>query len=300
VILKQTLTMFLLMAIGFILYRTKKLTDKGNRELGTILLYLTLPCVIISSYLTEASPEKYRLMGISAAAGASALLVAILMSRFFFGSRRRMEHFCCSFSNAGFIGIPVIEAAIGEEAVFFVATFIALLNVFQWVYGAPVLAGNGKNPMSAKLWTNPVLVAFVIGLLLFLTQLRLPAVVSGAIRMLKNMNTPLAMIILGAYLGQMKLGELFTDGWTYLCSAWRLIAIPIVTFLALCLFPAKYLDIKLVVLIAASAPVGSNAPIFAERCGADSAQAVRCVSMSTIFSIVTLPVLVALAKTLWT
>ncbi len=300
VMLKQTVMMFLLMAVGFILFRTKKLSEKGNREMGTILLYLTLPCVIISSYMTHSSPEKLRLLGISAAAGAAALLVAILMSRFFFGSRRRMEHFCCSFSNAGFIGIPVIEAVLGNEAVFFVATFIALLNVFQWVYGAPVLAGNGKNPMSSKLYTNPVLIAFVIGLILFFTQVKLPSVITGAIGMLRSMNTPLAMIILGAYLGQMKLKELFTDMWTYICSAWKLIAIPVVTFGVLCLFPAEYLDIKIVVLIAASAPVGSNAPIFAERCGADSAQAVRCVSMSNLFSIINLPIIVAEAIAIWT
>ena len=72
------------------------------------------------------------------------------------------------------------------------------------------------------------------------------------------------------------------------------------TFGVLCLFPNEYLDIKIVVLIAASAPVGSNAPIFAERCGSDSAQAVRCVSMSTIFSIITLPLIVAAATAIWT
>ena len=299
VVLKQTVTMFLLMAVGFVLYRSGKLTDKGNGELGTILLYVTLPCVIVNSYLTEATRENITAFGITLGVSVVIIALSILASRFAFGFKRRTEHFCSAFSNAGFIGIPVIEAALGASAVFYVASFIAILNVMQWVYGAPIMSEDGKNKMSAKLWQNPVLIASVIGIVLFFTQLPLPGVIKGGITFFKNMNTPLAMLILGAYLAKTRFVELFTDKWAYICSGFRLVAVPIICFAALSLMPARFLDIKLAILIAASAPVGSNAPIFAERSGRDSAPSVRCVSMSTVFSIITLPVLIAIARAFW-
>ena len=136
-------------------------------------------------------------------------------------------------------------------------------------------------------------------MLLFFLPVQLPAALSGMVATIASMNGPLAMIVLGAYLAQVPLKELFTDRETYLCTAVRLVVIPVLTMLLLWLVPGKYLTIRMAVLLAASAPVGSNVAIFAQIYHANYTDAVKDVCLSTLCSILTMPLILALAGMFW-
>ena len=299
ILLRQITIMFLLMAVGYFLYQRKMITLQGNKELGTFLIYIILPASIIKSYITEYSSEKLIGLLLSFLAAILSLAVAIVVSRVAFGSRDKVKHFGTAFSNAGFIGIPLVKAVVGDEAVFYIAAFVALLNILQWTYGVVVMSGSREAISSKKLLTNPIIIALCIGLLLFLVQLPVPTLVTDTLGLLAGMTAPVAMVTLGVYLGQMKLGELFRDKNTYISSFLRLVVIPFLTLAILCLLPSEYRDIKLTILIAAAAPVGSNVAIFAQLNGQDQAGAVRCVCLSTIFSIITMPIVLGLAGMIW-
>ena len=299
ILLKQIVVMFLLMFIGYCLFKTKKITLQGNKELGTILIYIILPASIIKSYITELNSEKLIGLFLSFAAAVLALAVSIIVSRIVFGNRQKIEHFGTAFSNAGFIGIPLVKAAVGEEAVFYVAAFVALLNILQWTYGVMVMSGSKEAVAAKKVITNPIVISLAIGLILFLTQIPAPAMATDLLSLVGNMTAPVAMITLGVYLAQIKMKDLFTEKSAYISTVFRLFVIPLLTIVLLSLIPAEYRDIKLAILIAAAAPVGSNVAIFAQINGLDYTRAVKSVCLSTIFSIVSMPVIVGIAGMLW-
>ncbi len=299
ILLKQIVVMFLLMSIGYGLFKAKKITLQGNKELGILLIYVILPASIIKSYITDYSQEKLYGLFVSLLAAIAALAVSVIISRFVFGNRQKVEHFGTAFSNAGFLGIPLVKAIVGESAVFYVAAFVALLNILQWTYGVVVMSGSREAISFKKIATNPVIISLEIGLFLFISQLAVPSIFTDTIAILGNMTAPVAMITLGVYLAQMKFQELFQEKWAYLSTLLRLIIIPVITLGLLTLLPVQYRDIKLTILIAAAAPVGSNVAIFAQLNGLDYTRAVKSICLSTLFCIVTMPILIGVAGFLW-
>ena len=254
-----------------------------------------MPAAILKAYMTSYTPERLIGLVLSFLAALLALLLAIFISRIFFKKEQAIERFGAAFSNAGFIGIPLVQMTLGEEAVFYISSFVALLNILQWTYGVFILTGDRNTFSFQKLRTNPVILSFLGGLLLFFLPVRLPDLLTGMIGSLAAMNGPLAMIVLGTYLAQVSPGSLFKEKLAYRSSFVRLILIPILTIILLGFFPAEYHTLKLAVLIAASAPIGSNVAIFAQLYGQDYTRAVKEVCLSTLLCMITLPLITGLA-----
>lgn len=299
IIFKQIIVMFILMSIGYVLFRSKKISMEGNRELGTLLIYVILPATIIRSYISSFSMEKVTGLFLSFGASAISLAISIMVSRIAFGNRRRIEHFGTAFSNAGFIGIPIVKAVVGDEAVFYLAAFIALLNLLQWTYGVFVMSGNKDAISCKKIISNPIIISLTIGLVLFLTQIPVNAVCMDVLTLVGNMTAPVAMITLGVYLAQVNWKEMFTDKWAYCSMILRLFVIPLITLGVLSLIPGEYREVKLAMLIATAAPVGSNVAIFAQLNGLNYKTAVTNVCLSTICSIASMPIIVGVAGLIW-
>lgn len=290
--------MFLLIAVGIFLVKKGYLSEQGGKDLGAILLKVVIPCVVIKSYITEYTPERLRELAVSAALAVAALLVAMAVSYVFFSTRRRIENFAASFCNVGFIGIPLVQAVMGEQAVFHLAAFIALLNILQWTYGVLIMTGD-KDAIKVKvIISNPVVLAFLGGILLFVLRIPVPQVIVSTLGSIAAMNTPLAMIILGTYVAKMSWKELVSSKSAYLCTLVRLIVVPAATLLVFCLIPGD-IKIKEVVLIACCTPVGANIAIFARQYDRDYRLSVVTVCLSTLACIVTIPVFyMALEKVL--
>lgn len=294
-LLKQNILMFLYLLIGYFLFRKKLIGISGSADIGRMLLHIVMPAAILKAYMTSYTPERLIGLVLSFLAALLALLLAIFISRIFFKKEQAIERFGAAFSNAGFIGIPLVQMTLGEEAVFYISSFVALLNILQWTYGVFILTG-GRNTFSfQKLRTNPVILSFLGGLLLFFLPVRLPDLLTGMIGSLAAMNGPLAMIVLGTYLAQVSPGSLFKERLAYRSSFVRLILIPVLTIILLGFFPAEYHTLKLAVLIAASAPIGSNVAIFAQLYGQDYTRAVKEVCLSTLLCMITLPLITGLA-----
>lgn len=300
ILVRQIAQMFLLAALGYLLFKGKKITQEGSRALGNILIYLALPAVIVNSFLVERTAEH--MLGILYSAGAAAvlLLVSILLSRLFF-RRDPIAAFAGAFSNPGFFGIPLILASVGQGAVFYVACFVAFLNIGQWTYGVSIMTGRpilaGLQP--GRLIRAPFIIALLIGLALFLSGVTLPAPISGCLSAVAGLNTPLAMFTVGIYLAQTDLKRMFGRKKLYLLSLVRLVLIPLAGLLLLGLLPASLHAMKLALLLALACPVGSNVAVYAQLHGKDYPYAVETVVLSTLFSVVTIPLVVRLAELIW-
>lgn len=202
-----------------------------------------------------------------------------------------IDDFGAAFSNAGFMGFPLVTAVLGSDAIFYAAGFVALLNALQWTYGQALLSGDKKHYSLQAVLKNPLVLSLLAGLLIFFVQIPVPAMAQDALEAIAGLNAPLAMIILGVYLAQTKLLSLFTEPRLYVVCAVRLLLIPALTILVLWFVPEQYAAIRLTLIIVASAPVGSNVAVYAQKLDQDYAYAVRLVCLSTLLSIITMPAL---------
>ena len=300
ILVRQILQMFFLAGIGFLLFKGNKITKEGSKALGNILIYVALPAVIINGFRVERNDAHVLGILISAGAAAVLLLLSILVSRLFF-KKDAIAAFAGSFSNPGFFGIPLIIASVGQEAVFYVACFVAFLNVGQWTYGVSILNGQPirQGFQLKKLIRAPFIIAITIGLALFITQLPLPAIVSGCLSAAAGLNTPLAMFTVGIYLAQTDLKKMIGRKSLYKVASVRLLLIPLLSAALLTLFPAAFHDMKLALLLATACPVGSNVAVYAQLHGKDYPYAVETVIISTLFSVLTIPAIVYLASMVW-
>ena len=296
---KQNVVMLCYLLIGYLLFKKRLLTVKGSAEMGKLLLYVIMPFTIVKSYIRDYSSEMLGDFIISFFTALVTLLFSIIISSVVFKNKSAIKQFGAAFSNAGFIGIPLVQMTMGDEAVFYVASFVALLNIFQWTYGVAIMTKDKSIISYKKNLTNPIVISFLIGILLFFLPVQLPDILTNVISSLAGMNGPLAMLVLGTYLAQISLNELFTDKDTYVCTSVRLAVIPVLTIFLLMFVPEKYEMIKLSVLLVSSAPVGSNVAIFAQLFDKEYTGAVKDICLSTVCSMFTMPLIVSLTKIVW-
>ena len=304
-LIQQVLIMFILAGVGYVCFRTKKISMEGCKTLSNILIFLSLPCVIINSFLVEYSTEKLMGLVYSAFAAAVVMLISLVVSRLFF-SKDAVLNFASAFSNPGFFGIPLILSILDSGAVFYIAAFIAFVNLLQWSYGVSLLTskddGTGKRalknllPSPKRLFTAPFMIAVIIGLFFFLTRIPMPELVYKSIQYIANLNTPIAMFTIGIYFAQTNPAAMFRKPKLYLLSAVRLLVIPMISMAVLWFLPAEFAEMKLSLLIVSACPTGSNVAVYAQLYDSDYSYAVETVIISTLLSVVSIPLIVRIAE----
>ena len=296
-LINQTIIMFLLAGVGFALFKTRKITPEGSKSLANILIFIVLPCVIINGFLVERTTERMLGLLFSAVGAAVLLGVAIVISRIFF-KKDAIAGFSAAFSNAGFIGIPLVQNLLGVEYVFYMSAFLVAFGLMSWTYGLYLI--SGKADISAKkLLSNPAIMAAIFGMIIFVLRIQLPAVISSTLSTIGNMNTPLGMIILGTYIAKEDIKKVFTSKNSYLVSLVRLILVPLI-----CLFALKFIwvpveELRMLLLICASAPCGATLAMFSQMCGKDYSYGAQIVSLSTLLCPLTIMGVLTLATLLW-
>ena len=295
ILLRQIAIMALLMAVGIYLSRKGFLSPQGTKDLGAILLRIIIPCVIVKSYITTYSRERLLELALSAGLALAAFILAMGIAYLVYGKRRRIENFASAFCNAGFIGIPLAQAVIGDEGVFYMAASVALLNLFQWTYGVYIMTDRRDSISAKTIAKNPVVIAIVIGIALFLSRLPVPGIVTSTLGYIAGMNTPVAMILMGTYMAKLPWRKLL-DKRAYGCVLLRLVVIPAVVLAVFWALPISNQNVALAAYLAAATPVGANICVFAQQYDCDYEFSVVTVCLSTVLSIVTVPLMVSLAQ----
>lgn len=290
IVLRQSIIMFVYMAIGGLLFQKGLITKEGSKSLANLLLYAVLPCVVVKSFCVARTPERMNGLLVSFLAALGILLLAMAVSHLLF-QKNPIDDFGAAFSNAGFMGFPLVAAVQGSEAIFYAAGFVALLNALQWTYGQSLISGDPSYRSPKAILKNPLVLSLLLGILIFCFEIPVPAIASDLLAALAALNAPLAMVILGVYLAQTDVRTLFNDPHLYVVAAARLVLIPLLTARMLKLLPAQYAAITTTLVIVAAAPIGSNVAVYAQKLGKDYAYAVRGVCLSTLLSAITMPLL---------
>lgn len=292
----QCIVMFGIMGLGYLLVKLDMLSTSTTRELGALLLNVVLPIVIVRSFWGSYTPESMRAFVPACLLSAVALGVSMGIAHICYHQNGILE-FSAAFSNAGFIGIPLVQSAFGPDSVFYIAGFIAGLNVLQWTYGRWRISGSTNSISTRSILLSPMLIALVLGIALFLLQVPVPSIVQALMNNIANLNSPLAMLILGTYLANSDIGAVLTSKEAYAVSIVRLVLVPLATLFVFATLPCNQ-EVKLAILIAASAPVGANVSVFCQQLGFDTRRPSETVCLSTLLSLITLPLITALASSL--
>ena len=299
IILGQVLKMCLIMAIGFFISRIGLITHEGNAGLSNLLLLVVNPLLLFQSFMIEYTPRRMRDFLISALLAvvvhAISIGVATVVARKKGNPNAAIERICVVFSNCGFMGIPLIHAALGSEGVLYLTPYIVVFTVFLWTYGLAQMTGRSSLPQIMKSLVNPAIISIIIGLAFFVTGLRLPVFMNDGLGMLADMNTPLAMLIAGISLAESDLGKALRNKRLYLVCVVKLLVIPLLMMVIFMFLPINR-DIRYVNLIAAACPVATSGTLFALRYGGDYRYSAEIFAVGTLASMVTIPAIVFLME----
>lgn len=295
---QQVLVLFILIGVGALLTKLGFITDKGASSMTDVVLYAVTPCVIINAFQREYRPE---LLGGLLTALLCAFLVmfgSVLLAELLYRkkeiSRAVVLKFSLVFSNCGFMALPLQEAVLGKDGVFYGAAYIAVFNIFMWTYGLIAMSRKTELRSALKAIVNPGVIGTLIGVLLFIFSVKLPTVISSPISLLAALNTPVPMLVIGYHLMHADLKKVLTDKDAYFAMAMRLILIPLATLGVLYLCKVDP-TVATAVVIAVSSPVAAFTTMMSAKYGRDTQLSAGIVSASAIFSLLTMPLIVGLA-----
>lgn len=299
-VILEVAVILLLILVGYFTVKKGMFTKESLGSITSFLLYIVTPCLIVSSFL---SAESGKLDGwtllLAAVLPALSIVISIALSYLFFrkepSGRRRVLRFSMIFCNVGFMGIPLVEGIVGSEGVLYGSFFIAVFNIFCWTYGY-VMMGGGKVRLKALL-LNPGVIGIVIGLPLYLLDVPVPALFVEPVELISALNTPLAMIVVGGYIAQVKLRAFVSDLAVYKMAVLRLVVAPLL-YLALVWLLRPDETLLMSTVIQAATPVAANCVLFAVQYDSDAELASKSVAVSTALSVVTIPLLTVLVQAL--
>lgn len=302
VIAFQAVVMFILLFVGYFLYRKKLLGEEATRQLSNITISIINPIVIFNSYQTEFNSDM--LFGLLCAMALALAAQGIFVIAAHIAVRKgransSIERFAFAYSNCAFMGIPLVEAVFGSEGVFFLTAYITMFNIFMWTHGVCVMSSEkGGIKQFARVLVSPSMLAIALGLVTFFTGFRLPSVIQLPLNYLGATNTPLAMLVSGATIAKAGLLGGFKLKRVYYVQMFKLVIIPVLlcaVFIPLRIFGISGTVIN-VILIAAAAPTASATIMFSYKYGHDAEYAAHHFTVSTILSILTMPLILLVSE----
>ncbi len=300
VLFKQLLQLFIIMVMGILLVRTHILKSSDSRILSLVTIYLITPCMILSSFQIEYTPEIRNgfFLAVFAAVIVHIIFIIItaILGKFF--PLTKVERASIIYSNCGNLIIPLVTALLGKEWIIYCSAYMIVQTILVWTHGVSVISGEKKLEWK-KIASNINLIVIVISLILFLGQIRLPSIALGVVDSVGSTIGPFSMIMMGILLGDSDWKKIFTDRRVYGITTLRLIAIPAATILII-----KYCGLaslvpngrKILMLtsLAASAPAAATVTQLSQLYRVEEKHCGVINVMTTTLCVVTMPVMIAL------
>ena len=270
---QQVAVLFLLIGTGMVAVKTGVLKLENKQALSNLLVYIIVPAMVVNSYRMEFSAQILR--NLLAAFGMSVLSVLLTARKT--GSRMPIFRFACIFSNAAYMGFPLISALFGSEGLLYASAYVTVFNILLWTLGYGLVSGGSSvKEVARSLVRTPVLYAIVVGLGIYLLQIPLPTLMAGV-------NTPLSMLITGMLIAAGDVRSIVTDKHIWKLASVRMLLIPAAT-LALFGVLGFHGTAAQVVTLLECCPAAAITSVFAVQFGHDEHFAA-----GTLLSIITLP-----------
>ncbi len=297
---RQVFIMLILIIVGFVLAKKNIVSERGASDMSNVLLTIVTPCVLIQAYQIECDAAIMREIGL-------AFLLSIVLHAVFIPlayivfmrekdiEKKKINIFTSVYSNCGFMGIPLLASTLGEKGVLLGSAYLAMFNIIVWTHGLFLYGGNIKVLSAKNLVKNAGVMGSVVALILFFARIRLAGVLEASVDYIASLNTPLAMILLGAYLARAKIGAALKNASMYAVMAMRLLIMPIAAALLFALLGVDEM-LATALILPAACPSAAVGALFAEKFGMDTGYPSQIVSVSTVMSLATLPLVAYIAS----
>lgn len=284
--------LFLLVAAGIILRKKGILHEEAKAVLTDLVIYFILPCNIISSFLIEFNRKVLMEFAIILVIASLIQVVCLILANTLYkkepDSRKKVLQYGTVCSNAGFMGNPIAEGVYGAQGLMFASIFLIPQRIVMWSAGVSYFTESpDRKTVVKKVLTHPCIIAVYIGVFFLITQLKMPEFLENTIRGVGGCTTTVSMVLIGTILAEVKLKSMLDWG-IVKYTVIRLFLIPFMVFIACRLFSVDKV-LSGVSILLAGMPAGSTTAILAAKYNGDYIFATKCVVVTTLLSLVTIP-----------
>ena len=301
IVIQQMLMILILIGTGYILKKTNKIKSSVSKDLSALVVNVCNPAIIITSALQRDSSVTGRSLLYAAAAAfvmyvflvvVGKVMPVLLKTPF---KDRNSYNMMCVFGNTGFIGIPLVSALVGAQALIYVAVTNIFFYLLIYTYGIHLVARDSgtKEKFQVKNLLNTGNLATLLAILLFLGEWKFPPLAEETLDYMGGATTFLAMIVIGITIADTPIHTLFTEKKIYFFTVLRFLVLPIGIGLGLKWFIKDSTLLDTLVIIAA-VPAGNMPLMLMMERGMDGKLLSKGIIISTLASVITIPlVLVA-------
>jgi len=292
IVVNQVAIMFIIIIIGYICKKLGFVNREVIKGMNEILLNLAIPAMVLASF-NQDIPKSALSGGLVVFVFAllshiASIILGSILFKKYPNRQKIVMQFVLVFSNCAFMGYPIMGGIFGGIGVFYTSLYVVVFNLFLWSYGIMLFTGARDFKTIKKALLNPGTLATLLGLILLISPFKLPVIIAGVTSLVGGLTTPLAMIVIGAMLAEVKITELFRGLSIYYITLLRLVTLPILSYLVLFPFVKDQVVLATCVLLTAM-PAASNTVIFSGKFDGDSILASKIVVLSTGLSMVTIP-----------
>ncbi|RGI60291.1 AEC family transporter [Ruminococcus sp. AM30-15AC] len=299
-LMQQIVQLFLMIFMGYLIVKTGLVRDDDSKVLSKIILYLIVPCVIINAFQVDYTTDTVK--GLLIAFAASVMTQVILLVVISVAGKllhlNEVEVASVYYSNSGNLIVPIVTFILGQEWVLYGCVFMSVQLVFLWTHCKKIISREASYDWK-KIILNINMISIFIGVILFFTKIRLPEIIGNTLASVGTMIGPASMIVTGMLFAGMNLKQIFANKRVYFITFLRLIAVPLIALVLIKLsnlasFSADGNKIMLIVFLAIITPSASTVTQMCQVYGNDSRYASAINVMTTLLSIITMPVMVML------
>ena len=299
---QQVGILYIIVLVGVICDKIGLFTEKTAKACTDLLFYIITPCVIIRSFLTqEFTKDSGIKLLIAVGCGFLMHFVAILLNTPLYRKGDKEKNIIFRYSsiygNVGYMTLPLTEAILGTEGVFYCSAVVMAFNVVSFTHGVYIMNSDGGKFNLRKLVLNPGVISVLIGLPLFLLKVNLPELVDQPVSYIASMQTPVAMLIFGTFLAHTRLDDILKHKKILLVTLMKLIVLPAVMIGIYKLFGLSG-TLLVALTISSCAPTANNTVMFAAKYNKDTSLAAQVVAIVSFISVITMPLIIAAVQTI--
>lgn len=296
VVISQMLELFLILTLGYVAAKKKVVSPKFGTQLSNFILTITLPCMMIASVSTmpnDTNKNDVLMMF------AIAIIFYVIMPIIAYGiarilmvkkEERNLYMYMTIWSNIGFMGFPVIASIFGEGAIFYATIFNLIFNLSNFTLGIMLMSNKGKKALNFKKFLSPGMISSIIAVIMFAANLRLPEFLNDTLKTVGGTTTTLAMIVIGIALSGIPIKSVFMEIRLYPYVIIKQILLPLFAWMILKNMIVNPYLLGIVIVIIAM-PVGTSSVLFANRYENNVVLATKGVFITTLASVVTIPII---------
>lgn len=303
-VFQNVAVLFLLIIVGYITGKVEIISKKGQQELTALTLKVTMPATIILAMQLEYTKDRFnialRIIGLVITAYILMIILSKIFSRFFNvteGQKDIIES-ATILPNTSFMGYPIVLSILGSEALFFAVLGAGLVfEIVAWSYGiyniSKTTEFDFRENLAKNILLSPGIISIAIGFVLFIFSIKIPEPLNTTMRLLSQATSPLAMIVVGILLSRSNIKECMTNIKLYFIAALRLLVFPGLIFLILKALGFTGMEI-IIPVVMLSMPTAAYVAMFSQNTGNDANFASQIVFISSLLSLITIPIMVLL------